>query len=65
MNYYECYLYRQDGSICGASPILRGKDVDAIETARNIFTHRGDAKSVELWQDDRQVYTQKEKTCTP
>jgi hypothetical protein len=59
MNYYECYLYRPDGSICGASPILRPKDVEAIEVARQIFTGRDDASCVELWQDDRQVYAQK------
>lgn len=59
MLYYECYLYRSDGSICGASPVLRRKDVEAIEVARQIFTGRGDATSVELWQDKRQVYAQK------
>lgn len=61
MNYYECYLYRADGSICGASPILRHKDVEAIEQARAIFTRRSDAQSVELWQDERQVYAHKER----
>ena len=59
MVYYECYLYRPDGSICGASPILRQKDVEAIEVARQIFTDRNDASLVELWQDNRQVYAQK------
>ena len=63
MVYYECYLYRPDGSICGASPILRRKDVDAIEVARHIFTGRNDASSVELWQDDRQVYAQKSRVA--
>jgi len=63
MVYYECYLYRLDGSICGASPILRKKDVDAIEVARGIFTGRNDASSVELWQDDRQVYAQKSRAA--
>lgn len=59
MIYYECYLYRPDGSICGASPILREKDVEAIEVARRIFIGRDDAIHVELWQDGRQVYAQK------
>jgi hypothetical protein len=59
MIYYECYLYRSDGSICGASPILREKDVEAIDVARQIFTGRDDAICVELWQESRQVYAQK------
>ena len=61
MNYYECYLYRADGSVCGASPFLRAKDVEAIEFAAQIFAERNDARSVELWQDERQVYAHKER----
>jgi hypothetical protein len=60
MIYYECYLYRADGSICGASPFLRAKDVEAIAFAHQIFSERGDARSIELWQDERQVYVHKE-----
>ena len=55
MLYYECYLYRPDGSICGASPLLRDDDEKAAEAAREIFMQREDAASFELWQENRQV----------
>lgn len=58
MLYYECYLYRSDGTICGASPLFRDGDLAAMEVARQIFAHRDDAHSIELWQDDRQVHIQ-------
>jgi hypothetical protein len=56
MTYYECYLYRADGSVCGASPLFRQGDHEATEVARQIFAQRGDARRFELWQDDRQVH---------
>lgn len=58
MLYYECYLYRPDGSICGASPLLRDDDSTAMEAAWQILTHRNDARTVELWQDNRRVHVQ-------
>ena len=56
MTYYECYLYRADGSVCGASPLFRPGDDEAMEVARHIFAQRGDARRFELWQDDRQIH---------
>jgi len=55
MRYYECYLYRADGSVCGASPLLRKSDDEAAELARQILAQRHDAQRFELWQEDRRV----------
>jgi hypothetical protein len=55
VTYYECYFYRADGTVCGASPLLRSDDRAARDMARHIFAQRGDAERYELWQDDRQV----------
>jgi hypothetical protein len=60
MIYYECYLYRADGTVCGASPLLRRDDQDAMEIARHIFAQRNDARRFELWQDERQVHVEEE-----
>jgi hypothetical protein len=58
MVYYECYLYRADGTVCGASPLLRQSDGDAVELARRIFIHRGDANRFELWQEERRIHVE-------
>lgn len=56
MLYYECYLYRPDGTICGASPFTEADDGEARRVARSILAQRHDAVRCELWQEDREIF---------